>query len=217
MNTSDNIVNPKALPTKIEGKAERSAVFASPPLVEGEDHKLHHEFAANVLRAVKPRDFIEELLVQDVIDLSWEIRRMRRYKDALLSAWAWRGVEQIAVQELDEAEAQALARDWAASYPEDMETVKNMLDVRALPYETLPALGWAERIGIMARIEDLITNAERRSNDALPRRRLARWGEHRKTVAAAAGSATSRPRSVHVCEWFQPQENSQHRNYRTLM
>ena len=94
MSTSENLVSQRSpVPA---AKFERPAIFACPPLVEGEDHSLHEEFAARVLRAVKPRDFIEELLVQDVIDLSWDIRRMRLYKAALLSAWSWRGVEQLA-------------------------------------------------------------------------------------------------------------------------
>jgi hypothetical protein len=161
-------------------------VFASPPLVEGEDHNLYNEFAARVLRAVKPRDFIEELLVQDVIDLSWDIKRMRLYKAALLSASSWRGVEELAVLERDEVEARELARDWAASYPEDMETVKEMLGYRALPYETLAALGWADRIDTMERIEYIIANVERRRNDAL--REIER---RRSALAAAVRHATA--------------------------
>jgi hypothetical protein len=39
--------------------------------------------------AVKPKDFIDEILVRDVVDLSWEGLRMRRFKAALLNAKAF--------------------------------------------------------------------------------------------------------------------------------
>jgi hypothetical protein len=173
MNTIEKIIDQQpAPPTKVQ----RPAIFGSPPLVDGEDHKHYLEFSARVVNAVKPQDFIEELLVQDVVDLSWDIRRMRHYKSTLLSAWSWRGVQQLAAQELDEAEAEALGRDWAASYAEDMELVEEMLGYRALPYESLAGLAWAERIGVFAQFDGIIANAERRRNDALremERRRLA--------------------------------------------
>jgi hypothetical protein len=184
MNTIKYNISQQFLPPATT--VDRSAVLAAPPLVEGEDPKLYGEFAARVLRAVKPKDFIEELLVQDVIDLSWDIRRMRLYKAALLSSWSWRGVEQLAVLERDEAEAKTLARDWAASYSEDMEAVREMLDYRALPYETLAAVAWADAIDIMGRIEGIIANAERRRNDALHE-----IERHRAGLAAALRHATA--------------------------
>jgi hypothetical protein len=183
MNTSNDNISQQFLPPATT--VDRSAVLAAPPLVEGEDPKLYGEFAARVLRAVKPKDFIEELLVQDVIDLSWDIKRMRLHKAALLSAWSWRGVEQLAVLEFDEVEARTLAHDWAASYSEDMDAVKEMLDHRALPYEALAALAWADKIDVMAQIECIIANAERRRNEAL--REIER---HRSALAAAVRHAT---------------------------
>jgi hypothetical protein len=184
MNTSNIVISqqPPAPATEIE----RSAVFGSPLLVVGENDNLYRQFAARVLRAVKPQDFIEELLVQDVIELSWDVRRMRRYKAALLSSWSWRGVQELAVLERGEAEARTLARDWAVSYQEDLEAVNEMLENMALPYEALAALAWADRIDVMEQIERIIANAERRRNDAL--REIER---RRSALAAAVRHATA--------------------------
>ena len=66
-----------------------------------------------------------------------------------------------------------------------MDAVKNMLAYRALPYETLAALAWADRIDVMAQIDGIITNAERRRNDAL--REIER---HRSALATALRHAT---------------------------
>jgi hypothetical protein len=182
MNILENVIGQEPAPAT---KIERPAIFGYPPLVEGEDDKLYREFSARVVSAVKPQDGIEEILVQDVVDLSWDIRRMRLYKAALLSAWSWRGVEQLAVLARDKEAARTLAHDWAASYQEETDEVKEMLDERGLQYEALAALAWADRIGDMERIERMITNAEQRRNGAL--REIQR---HRSALAAAVRRAT---------------------------
>lgn len=46
---------------------------------------MYHEFFARVSRVVKPRDFLEEIWVREIVDLSWEILRMRRLKAPLVS------------------------------------------------------------------------------------------------------------------------------------
>ena len=39
-----------------------------------------------LVSAAKPRDAIEEFLIRDVIDLTWEILRLRRAKAGILKA-----------------------------------------------------------------------------------------------------------------------------------
>jgi hypothetical protein len=57
---------------------------APAPLLPGESETDDAKLTARFLAAAKPRDFIEEILVLDVIDLSWEIFRLRRLKAGLL-------------------------------------------------------------------------------------------------------------------------------------
>ena len=48
-----------------------------------------------IVRAAKPRDTIEEFLIRDVVDLTWEVLRLRRVKAALLRASLHTGVSEF--------------------------------------------------------------------------------------------------------------------------
>ena len=41
------------------------------PLVAGESAESYASLGARAVAAVKPRDFIEEILLRDVVDLTW--------------------------------------------------------------------------------------------------------------------------------------------------
>src|SRR5271166_1136848 len=61
-----------------------SIVFAT-PLVVGESAESYASLGARAVVAVKPRNFIEEIFLRDVVDLTWEIIRLRKFKARLLS------------------------------------------------------------------------------------------------------------------------------------
>ena len=54
------------------------ALLGQLPLIRGEDGCAYNELCARIAAAVKPKDFIEEIWVRDVADLSWEVFRLRR-------------------------------------------------------------------------------------------------------------------------------------------
>ena len=58
--------------------------IAPAPLLPGEGGAEYAKLTAQLLAAAKPRDFIEEILARDAIDLSWEVLRLRRLKAGLL-------------------------------------------------------------------------------------------------------------------------------------
>ena len=57
-----------------------------PPLIEGEDGAAYNQLHGSITAAVKPKDFIEEILARDIADLSWEVLRLRRVKGKLLTS-----------------------------------------------------------------------------------------------------------------------------------
>lgn len=63
----------------------RTSIFGPAPLLQGEDAAAYHELLEQVSEAVKPSDLIEEILVHDVVDLTWEILRLRRIKSSFIS------------------------------------------------------------------------------------------------------------------------------------
>jgi hypothetical protein len=59
---------------------ELAFMFADPPLVGDERREDYDHFLTKIAEAVKPADNIIWLLVLDVTNLSWEIRRERKVK-----------------------------------------------------------------------------------------------------------------------------------------
>ena len=62
-----------------------------PPLFAGEDTAAYDALLSRVSGVVKPADVIEEIWLQDVVELSWEVARLRRMKAEFLNSSAHRG------------------------------------------------------------------------------------------------------------------------------
>lgn len=58
--------------------------FAQRPIVFGESPELYDILLSRVAAEAKPEDPIEWLLFKDVVDLTWEIQRFRKFQVALL-------------------------------------------------------------------------------------------------------------------------------------
>src|SRR5215470_1036705 len=63
----------------------RAVALGSPPLIAGEDRAAYDLLHESVTAAVKPKDFLEEIWVRDIVDLSWDVLRLRRLKAKLLT------------------------------------------------------------------------------------------------------------------------------------
>ena len=70
-------------------------IFGPPPLLDGESQEVYDTLLARVTGAVNPKDIIEEIWVHDIVDLVWEILRLRRLKVALLSSSVGRGLHKL--------------------------------------------------------------------------------------------------------------------------
>jgi hypothetical protein len=68
---------------------------APAPLLPGEAEADYLGVAARIVAVAQPKDAIEEFLTRDVVDLTWEVFRLRRLKAALLRAAASKGVHRI--------------------------------------------------------------------------------------------------------------------------
>jgi|SRR5580704_779209 hypothetical protein len=53
-------------------------IWGGPPLLRNESAETSEKLAGQISQAVGPIDVIEWLWVKDVLDLSWEIRRLLR-------------------------------------------------------------------------------------------------------------------------------------------
>jgi hypothetical protein len=82
-------------------------------LITGESEEGYRELLRDVTETVRPRDFIEELWVGDVVYLTWELIRLRRAKITLVNARMQDGLEAVLISIKDPDSAE-LARLWRA-------------------------------------------------------------------------------------------------------
>jgi hypothetical protein len=59
-------------------------MFGDPPLLRTEDPQHYFLLLRTIAQQTAPKNAIEWLWVKDVVDLTWEIRRLRKFRTALI-------------------------------------------------------------------------------------------------------------------------------------
>ena len=102
-------------------RAWRESLFGPSPLIEGGDARQYDEIETRFSATIRPKDVLEEMWTRDVVDLTWEVLRIRGLKAALLTSVVSEGVEKLLGLLLDWSEARELSKAWAErSQPEKL-------------------------------------------------------------------------------------------------
>ena len=64
-------------------------------IIEGEDPERYEQLLARVADAVGPADFIDWLLVKDVVAHTWEIQRSRQHRETVIRTGRLKALQQI--------------------------------------------------------------------------------------------------------------------------
>jgi len=128
----DDMQNTKPLPPSMVATTgsspisilDRVIAIAPAPLLPGEKQADYATIAARIVSASGPRDAIEEFLIRDVVDLTWEILRLRRAKAGILKSSMGDGVRNILVSVGHAPEGGTLGERWAAGD----DSARNKLD-----------------------------------------------------------------------------------------
>jgi hypothetical protein len=99
-------------------------LFGPTPIMEGEDITLYDDLLTRISTAVKPKDILEDIWVREVVDLVWEIFRLRRLKWTLLAANAQEGLTRVLFPLIGWGEAETLAKAWFARKPSAIKRVE---------------------------------------------------------------------------------------------
>ena len=91
----------KRLQPKVVASAPPPAwrLFGSPSILAGEDRAAYDDLFARLRTTVKPVDTIEEMFLDDVVSLEWEVLRWRRLKLSLIQAHACKALEAFLVKQ----------------------------------------------------------------------------------------------------------------------
>ena len=98
----------------------RPHLFGPPPILEGEEADAYNEILDRVFDAIAPTDFLEEIWVRDLVDVTWTMIRWRRLLAVLLS-------EEVSEKVNDEAVSLAEAKTELMEGPEK-EEMEALLD-----------------------------------------------------------------------------------------
>jgi hypothetical protein len=160
----------------------------APPLVRGEDPAAYDQLAARITAAVAPGNVIEEIWVRDVVDLVWDVVRLRRLKAGLFTVGASDGMAAIlrGIGEFDHK-----ARDWAARKPAAVAAVNTQMSAAGLDMGDLTTSTFAVRIDQFERIERMLAAAEVRRAAALNAIDNRRVAERLRAAALAAEEAAA--------------------------
>jgi hypothetical protein len=178
-------------PASLPERVGRLALFGPPPLLEGEDTAAYDELLVRISGAVNPADIFEEIWVRDLVDLVWEALRLRRLKASLMTATAYRGLEQILKPLVGFLEEAGLAKAWAARDQSAIKRVDKLLASAGLTMDAVKAQTLSIGLDDIERIDRMIATAEVRRNAILREvdRHRTTWGQELRRAAQQAEDA----------------------------
>jgi hypothetical protein len=172
-------------PSAVSAVLDRVAGIAPAPLLPGEQEAEYATHVARIVAVAQPRDAIEDLLTRDVIDLSWEVLRLRRLKAGLLRGAIGSGISEVMYRlGYEEESAGELAANWAAGKKAAQKTVAAALQKAQLTMEDVMAETLEGKIDSFERFDRLLASSEARRNNA--RREIER---HRAALGAVVRQA----------------------------
>lgn len=142
--------------------------LSRPPLLGNEDPAEFNTLKARISTAITPQDFIEEIWVDDLAILQWEVMRFRRIKASLISQKSIEKVENLLPYKVETDEKRWLARGWVSGDMECIEEVKIHLKERGLNEDIVAARVLSDNLRTFAQIDQMIAHAEAR-RDAVTR------------------------------------------------
>jgi hypothetical protein len=174
------------------------AMAAAPPLIAGESSAGYDELLARICETLQPSDVLEQIWMRDIVDLVWEVFRLRRLKADLMAAAAHEGMAEVLRPLVDCPEQ--FAKGWARRSERTVTKVEAALAKAGSSMGAVAARTFSARIGDFERIERMLKAAEARRNGTLrelDRHRASFALRLRRTVQAAedAEFAVGAPRA----------------------
>ena len=159
-------------PPAVSDVLDRVAGIAPAPLLPGEQEAEYATLIARIVAVAQPRDAIEDLLTRDVIDLTWEIFRLRRVKAGILKASINTGIERVLDDlghgpEISFDYTEKLAKKWAAGAKTARKEVQAALDKAGLTTDEVTAKTLESKLDSFERLDRMLASAEARRNNAL--------------------------------------------------
>ena len=197
------------LPRQLKEKAIRSVDIAEldellgpPPLLPNESRVDYEGLKVRLRAKIAPRDVLEEIWLRDILDLQWEVLRMRRLKARILSNSSPSGLESLLYRRVQHQAKEKFVEAWGRGDNEAIKEVEQILKQRGLKMDDVDAHSLLKRLDPLERIDRMVAQAEARRNNALReieksretaarRMKAALCEEDGRVIAAKAEEASS--------------------------
>ena len=164
--------------------AELDDLLGPPPLLPSESAADSEGLRARLRAKIAPRDVVEEIWLRDILDLQWEILRMRRLKGRILSSSSPSGLESLLNRRVDYLKIRRYAEDWGNGNKERIHEIESLLNRLGLSRLDIDAHSLLKMLDPLERIDRLIAQAEARRNNALREIEKSREAAARRMRAA---------------------------------
>jgi hypothetical protein len=149
-------------------------MLSKTPLLITESEKEFAELKMTLVRELEPRNFIERMYVDDIAEIVWEIRRLRRYKDVIVNMAFKDAVYQIIDSLLGPQRRNAAERQILENAPNDWfwdrktrKVILEALEDFNLDESAIEAAAIRSRFSELERLEKMLALKESRRDKAL--------------------------------------------------
>lgn len=142
---------------------ELDKMLGNRPILPGEDASAYDKLTYKFRETMSPRDIVEEILVRDVIDLTWEVQRLKNFKRDFLHLNRGNALEKVFDQFAGYSFAnRELSDKWRKGDPKAIEKVNEELSSRGFEISVIDAMNFRLQIDQIERMDRLIMQAEAR-------------------------------------------------------
>lgn len=152
-----------------------ASLLGTPILLDGESLERREGIAQSLREQIQPRDTLEEIYLDDLIEAQWEKLRCRRAKINILRSSAHTGVRKLIAPLIDtdpfsmpvDDPVASLVERWIRREPAALQEVRQLLEKAGHDNETIMAQTLIALIEKVEAIDKLISRAESRYNAAI--------------------------------------------------
>lgn len=150
-----------------ESVSRALANYLGPPaLLDGEDKKAYETLHRKIIDYVKPNDVMEEILAREIIDLQWEVMRLRRLKAVVMNAEQRSAARDLAVPLSGFVEGVDLINCHPKTTPEAIAQINIVLKAAGVTPDDLAARTLERKLEHFERIDAMTAMAEGRRSRA---------------------------------------------------
>jgi hypothetical protein len=142
---------------------ELDAILGKRPILPNENAEAYDKLTYQFRSAIGPQDFIEEILVRDAIDLTWEIQRLKNFKKQLLHAEREGSLKTLLEKLLGyRGYDEQLYKKWQNGDKAAVKAVNEFLSEKGLDPSSIDAFSFKAQLDNVERYDRLIMQAEAR-------------------------------------------------------